>query len=103
MKGVRKELDLSRTRPNQDVVRATFWGIFVSGLLLLAIYFGSGQLRHFDAALVPYTGAAIFTCFGLSYRYAMWLRRPPTRKYWFSGWRIFFRPSRLPAHMAALL
>jgi hypothetical protein len=25
----------------------------------------------------------------------MWLRRPPTRKYWFRGWQIFFRPSRV--------
>jgi len=88
---------------NEDVVRATFWGLFASGLLLLAIYFGSGRLRNFDAALVPYTGAAVFACFGVVYRYAMWLRRPPTRKYWFSGWRVFLHPARLPRNVLHLL
>jgi len=90
------------SRPDKDVGRAVTWGLFVSGILLLAIYFGSGRFRHFDAALVPYTGAALFSCFGIAYRYAMWLRRPPTRKYWFSGWRIFIRPSRLPRNLLRL-
>ena len=92
-----------KARWNSDVVHAACWGLLVAGILLLAIYFGSGRLRHFDAALVPYTGAAVFAAFGCGYRFAMWLRRPPTRSYWFSGWRIFFRPSRLPANIARLL
>src|SRR5215813_2825342 len=95
MNGVRKQSFASRPRPNEDVIRATLWGLVTSAVLLLAIYFGSGRLRHFDTALVPYTGAALFACFGITYRYAMWLRRPPTRKYWFAGWRIFIRPSQL--------
>jgi len=92
-----------KARWNSDVVHAACWGLLVAGILLLAIYFGSGRLRHFDAALVPYTGAAVFAAFGCGYRFAMWLRRPPTRSYWFSGWRIFFRPSRLLANIARLL
>src|SRR5215471_5101729 len=102
MKSARAVPVLSRLRPDQDVVHATIWGLVVSGALLLAIYFGSSRLRHFDAALVPYTGAALFACFGIAYRYAMWLRRPPTRKYWFGGWRIFLHPSRLPGNIARL-
>src|SRR5215813_8903156 len=90
------------SRLDKDVVHAVSWGLFASGILLLAIYFGSGRFRYFDAALVPYTGAALFSCFGIAYRYAMWLRRPPTRKYWFAGWRIFIRPSQLPRNMLRL-
>jgi hypothetical protein len=82
-----------------DVAHALFWGLLAGALLLLGIFFGSNRLKHFDAALVPYTGACVFTAFGLGYRFAMWLRRPPTRKYWFSGWRIFLRPARLPGNV----
>ena len=45
----------------------------------------------------------MFSAFGLGYRYAMWLRRPPTRLYWFRGWQIFLNPKRLPANLARLV
>ena len=85
-----------------DTVHATLWGLAVAGLLLLAIFVGSNWLKHYDAALVPYTGACVFTAFGIGYRFAMWLRRPPTRKYWFQGWRIFFRPAKFPRNVLRL-
>src|SRR5579883_816895 len=81
--------------PGSDVVRATAWGATVAIGLIVAIYLGSNRFKHFDAALVPYTGATVFAAFGLGYRYAMWLRRPPTRMYWFRGWAIFLRPAQL--------
>lgn len=74
---------------SSDSRAATFWGVFVSLVLVLAIYLGSRELRDFDAALVVYAGASVFAAFGLGYRYAMWLRRPPTRMYWRGGWRTF--------------
>jgi catechol 2,3-dioxygenase-like lactoylglutathione lyase family enzyme len=37
------------------------------------------DLANFDAALVGYTFATLFATFGITYRYAMWLQRPPTR------------------------
>ena len=37
-----------------------------------------------------YTFATLFAAFGISYRYAMWLNRPPTRMYWRRGWQAFF-------------
>lgn len=86
-----------------DVARAIFWGLLVAALLLVAIFFGSNHLRHFDAALVPYTGACVFSAFGIGYRFAMWLRRPPTRKYWFRGWKIFFRPKRLAQNLVRMV
>src|SRR5262244_481547 len=85
-----------------DTVHATFWGLMVASLLLLLIFVGSNSLKHYDAALVPYTGACVFSAFGIAYRFAMWLRRPPTRNYWFQGWRIFFRPAKLPRNILRL-
>jgi len=67
------------------------------------IYFGSNRFRHFDAALIPYTGATVFAAFGIGYRYAMWLRRPPTRKYWFRGWQLFLRPRKLTQNIGRLV
>jgi tellurite resistance protein TehA-like permease len=30
--------------------------------------------------------ATLFAAFGITYRYAMWIQRPPTRMYWRRGW-----------------
>ena len=71
-------------------VRAGAWAVLVAAGLAAAIVVGSRNLQHFDAALVGYTFATLFAAFGISYRYAMWLNRPPTRMYWRRGWRAFF-------------
>ena len=81
--------------PRADVGLATGWALFTASLVLTGIYFGSRRLRDFDAALVPYAGASVFSAFGLGYRYWMWLTKPPTRLYWRRGWRLFFAPSRV--------
>lgn len=74
-----------------EVIRATAWGIGVTAILGLLIVVGSRNLAHFDAALVAYTFAVLFATFGLTYRYAMWLQRPPTNVYWRRGWQAFFQ------------
>lgn len=71
------------------------WGVFTAVLVIAGIYFGSRRLRDFDPALVPYAGASVFSAFGLGYRYSMWLTKPPTRLFWWRGWRLFFTPSRV--------
>ena len=79
--------------------------MFTASLVLAGIYFGSRRLRDFDAALVPYAGASVFSAFGLGYRYSMWLTKPPTRLFWRRGWRLLFAPSRVAhnlSHLAAL-
>jgi len=86
-----------------DVARATGWGTLTAALLLAAIYIGSRRLKDFDVALVPYAGASVFSAFGLGYRYAMWLTKPPTRLYWRRGWRILFEPSRVFQNLWRLL
>ena len=72
-----------------DRVRAGSWATFATLLLAAAIVIGSRTLAHFDAALVGYTFATLFATFGITYRYAMWLERPPTRMYWRRGWAAF--------------
>ena len=68
------------------------WGLIVAAALGGLIVLGSRNLNHFDAALVGYTFATLFAAFGITYRYAMWLRRPPTRMYWRRGWSVFLTP-----------
>ena len=93
----------SKSSSREDVTRATLWGSAVAAVLMILIYFGSNRFRQFDAALIPYTGATVFAAFGIGYRYAMWLRRPPTRKYWFRGWQLFVRPQKLVANVIRLI
>lgn len=85
---------------SSDIAWSTFWGLAAAALVILGIYFGSRRLRDFDPALVSYAGASVFSAFGLGYRYAMWLRRPPTRLYWRRGWSLFLRPRYLPRNLA---
>src|SRR5690606_21487220 len=67
------------------------WGLVVTVALAALIVVGSRNLEHFDAALVGYTFAVLFATFGLTYRYTMWLQRPPTGVYWRRGWEAFFK------------
>lgn len=84
---------MSSIKPEK--IRASVWGIVATTLLALLIVIGSRNLNHFDAALVGYTFATLFATFGITYRYAMWLQRPPTRMYWRRGWQVFAEPRRL--------
>src|SRR3954468_24585635 len=85
-----------------DTAHALGWGLVAALAIIIGIVVGSRGLRDFDPALVSYAGATVFAAFGLGYRYAMWLRRPPTRLYWYRGWQIFLKPRRLGANIAHL-
>ncbi len=76
---------------SRETVRAAGWGLGITLVLAVLIVVGSRNLAHFDAALVAYTFSVLFATFGLTYRYAMWLERPPTAVYWRRGWEAFFR------------
>ncbi len=76
------------------------WGVFFTAILAVLIIAGSRNLQHFDAALVGYTFAVLFATFAITYRYAMWLQRPPTRRYWYRGWQMFFRRGYLTRNAA---
>jgi hypothetical protein len=76
---------------SRETTNAALWGTAITAVLAVLIVAGSRNLTHFDAALVGYTFACLFAAFGLTYRYAMWLQRPPTALYWRRGWSLFFR------------
>jgi hypothetical protein len=75
---------------SKERVKAAAWAMVVTLVLGRLIVLGSNNLAHFDAALVGYAFATLFAAFGITYRYALWLQRPPTALYWTSGWRVFF-------------
>ena len=77
---------------------ATLWTLGLAA----AIVVGSRNLQNFDAALVGYTFATLFATFGIAYRYAMWLERPPTRMYWRRGWEVFTWRRFLPRNTVEL-
>ncbi|MBL8206512.1 MAG: MFS transporter [Blastocatellia bacterium] len=83
----------------KEIIKASFIASLVTIFLALLIWLGSRNLAHFDAALVAYTFATLFATFGISYRYAMWLQRPPTALYWKRGWQIFLRPKYLARNL----
>lgn len=68
-------------------------------LLGALIQIGSRNLAHFDAALVAYTVSILFATFGLTYRYSMWLQRPPTAVYWRRGWQTLLRRHHRSNHL----
>jgi hypothetical protein len=78
---------------------AAGWGALFAGGLAVLVVAGSRNLRHFDAALVGYTFAVLFATFAIAYRYAMWLQRPPTLRYWKRGWQVFFSPRHFGANL----
>jgi hypothetical protein len=76
---------------SQEVRRALGHGVVLTAGVALLVVAGSRRLAHFDAALVAYTFASLFAVFGITYRYSMWLQRPPTAVYWRRGWQVFFK------------
>jgi hypothetical protein len=90
-------------RVAREKAQSAAWGVLVSGGLAVLIVAGSRNLDHFDAALVGYTFATLFAAFGITYRYAMWLRRPPTRLYWRRGWEVFATPRFVGHNLVELL
>jgi hypothetical protein len=83
----------------REVVVATLSAFLVTAALAVLIVIGSRRLSHFDAALVGYTFATLFATFGIAYRYAIWLQRPPTWLYWKRGWQLFLDPRYLPRNL----
>jgi hypothetical protein len=88
--------------PREKLASAA-WGAFATALLAGLIVAGSRNLNHFDAALVGYTFATLFATFGITYRYSMWLRRPPTRLYWRRGWAVFANPRFIGSNLLVAL
>ncbi len=69
-------------------------GLVFAGILTLLVFIGSQGLRGFDGALAGYCFSTLFACFGIVYRYAVWLQRPATKLYWVRGWELFWTPGK---------
>lgn len=70
--------------------RAAIAASIVTVLTLVLVFIGSRGLRDFDAALIGYAVATVFAIAALTYRYTLWLGRPPTGHYFRAGWATFF-------------
>ncbi len=85
---------MKREMPSQEsspvTVRvAVLLAVIAAALLMVLIYIGSRELRDFDAALIGYAVAVLFALVALTYRYAIWISRPPTWRYFRAGWANF--------------
>jgi nitrate reductase gamma subunit len=69
--------------------RGVAWGIVGVAIVIALTFIGSDRLVWFDAALVGYLFGVVFAVFGVAYRYAVWLRRPPTAMLNRRGWDAF--------------
>lgn len=78
-----------------NYIHPTLLGIGASALLTLLIIVGSRNLEHFDSALFGYTVASIVAFGAIIFRYALWLQRPATRKYFRRGLQLFFQRKKL--------
>ncbi|HEY7029989.1 MAG TPA: hypothetical protein VH482_01615 [Thermomicrobiales bacterium] len=69
--------------------RATGAAAVVVAVVLVLIFVGSRGLRDFDSTLIGYAVATVFAIAALTYRYTLWLGRPPTWRYFRAGWTEF--------------
>jgi MFS transporter, NNP family, nitrate/nitrite transporter len=69
------------TSRQAEQLRAGAWATMATALLVAAIVVGSRNLQNFDPALVIYTFAVIVATWGIVYHYAVWLNKPPTRRF----------------------
>src|SRR5947209_20085065 len=78
-----------RSETSRSTGLATSVAVLAAAVLILLIFIGSRGLRDFDSALIGYTVATLFTLVALTYRYTLWISRPPTWRYFRAGWADF--------------
>src|SRR5262245_6164160 len=71
---VRAGAAMSTTRPDALDRRGVMWGLVAVAVSVVLVVLGSAGLRWFDAALVGYLFGTLLAIFGVTYRYAVWLR-----------------------------
>jgi len=64
-------------------------GILAGLIVVLLMWAGSRGFRTFDAALIGYAVGTIFAAAAITYRYVLWIMRPPTWRYFKAGWVNF--------------
>ncbi len=86
-----RELLMPAHRRTADRLQAGAWATLATGLLVAAILVGSRNLQNFDPALVIYTFAVIFATWGIVYHYAVWIQKPPTRRFFQRSFELLRR------------
>lgn len=69
--------------------RSTIAATLATVVTIALIYIGSRGFRDFDSALIGYAVATLVAIAALTYRYTLWLNRPPTWHYFRAGWTEF--------------
>ena len=88
-RAVERSIPLGVSRAAADRLRAGSWATMATALLAAAIVVGSRNLQNFDPALVIYTFAVVFATWGIVYHYAVWLNKPPTRRFFERTFSLF--------------
>jgi hypothetical protein len=70
--------------------RSILAGIAAAIVVTLLIALGSRGFHWFDASLIGYAVGTIFAVAAITYKYTFWLARPPTFRYWWRSWQLFF-------------
>ena len=68
---------------------STIAALVASATLVALIYAGSRGFRDFDSALIGYAVATVFALGAAVHRYAGWVSRPATWRYFRGGWSSF--------------
>lgn len=71
-------------------VRSIVASVIAAFVLIGLIALGSRGFRWFDVALIGYAMATVIAVATVTYKYTFWLRRPPTARYWWRSWQMFF-------------
>lgn len=86
-----READSAPPSRLAEQLRAGAWASMVTALLAASILVGSRNLENFDPALVIYTFAVVFAVWGIVYHYAVWLNKPPTRRFFERSFELIRR------------
>ncbi len=70
--------------------RSIIYGIIAAVIVTGLIAIGSRGFHWFDASLIGYAVATIFATAAVTYKYTFWIARPPTWRYWWRSWQLFF-------------
>lgn len=79
------------TEPEQRRrVPAATLAVLAALAVVVLSFLGSRGFQDFDVALIGYFVALVFASAAITYRYALWLTRPPTWRYFRASWVHFF-------------
>src|SRR5579863_265294 len=66
------------------------FGLIAAAVLVGLIALGSRGFHWFDASLIGYDVATVFSVAAITYKYTFWLSRPQTGRYFWRSWQLFF-------------